>query len=161
MDQPNIKRGDDYLSKLQKTIPGDLTAIYIAFRVIVANSYEFVPSDDATQDDFLTALQYIVYLIWFMIPLSFLSILYLIFVSKINNIIQLSVIIISYYIWMISLDINVITLLFDKGNYSVGVNVIDDILSDNVLMMGVTILWTFSIPVIYAAASRFGWIDDE
>ena len=33
-----ISPKDDYLEKLKKTIPGDLTAIYLSFRVIVGNA---------------------------------------------------------------------------------------------------------------------------
>ncbi|WP_299814786.1 hypothetical protein [uncultured Roseibium sp.] len=159
MSSKNIEKDDGYVDKLRKTIPGDLTAIYLSFRVVVASVYDFVPVETVSAESLAESLTYVTYLVRFMLPLSLVAMLYLYFVSEVTSIIQIVVIIISYIFWMVSLDINAISFVlqnFDSitilGPYG------DIVLRDRVTFIGITLLWTFSIPVIYSIAQNFGWM---
>jgi hypothetical protein len=78
-----VVSSDDYVEKLKKTIPGDLTAIYLSFRMIVGNIYGFGSSGTALNVS--TLHEYIHYLVIFMIPLTIIRIFYLYFISNVNK----------------------------------------------------------------------------
>jgi hypothetical protein len=154
-----VESSDDYLEKLKKTIPGDLTAIFISFRLIVANTYGFeggTPGDAATLN---SIVDYVRYLLTFMIPLVFIGFFYLRLVSRIESILQIVVILISYVLWMLALDISFYSAALKDGTRTLfEVRLIDVILADKVAFVGITLLWTFSVPIIYAAATKLGWM---
>jgi hypothetical protein len=59
---------------------------------------------------------------------------------------------------MISLDIGFYSEVLKTGQYTFGIRIVDVLLQDKTLFIGITLLWTFSVPVIYAIAARFGWM---
>ena len=77
-----------------------------------------------------------------------------------KNLIQIEVITFSFLLWMTALDIGFFSVVLQSASLF-GIRWIDVILRDKLTFIGITLLWTFCIPIIYSAAIMFGWMKEE
>jgi hypothetical protein len=137
-----VDPGDSYVEKLRKSIPGEVTTLYLSLKLVASQA--IIGSDPPTAETLAAYLQTI---IPFILVVLLIAALYLYAVSGIRNLLQIAITVVSLFMWTVAIDIS----YFSQVSASYQLPWLFDLLArHNVSFLMLVIVWNFCIPIIYA-----------
>lgn len=138
----DVTPDDSYIDKLKKTIPGEITSVYMSLKLFAAQALlgTGVPSN-------VDIANYLKSMIPFMVLMTVVAVGYLYGISKVCNKLQIALTVISFFIWAVAIDIS----YFAQAALTFAFPFPFDTLARNsVTFLMFVILWNFCIPIIYS-----------
>ncbi|MBO9192683.1 MULTISPECIES: hypothetical protein [unclassified Rhizobium] len=138
----DVTSSDSYVDKLKKTIPGEITSVYMSLKLFAAQALlgTGVPSGD-------DVARYLKIMIPYMMVMIVIAIAYLYGVSKIRNKLQIAITVLSFFIWAVAIDISYFAQTATAYELPFP---FDTLARNSVAFLMFVILWNFCIPIIYA-----------
>lgn len=141
-----VSSSDTYLDKLKKSIPGEVTALYLSLKLLATD--RLIGGRNPEPAVVMEYLQVMIPVICIMLAVAAT---YLYAMNHIRNPVQIGITVISLFIWAVAMDL---TYLSQAAEVYRLPWVFDVLARNSVLFLMFVLIWNFCIPILYALQDR-------
>jgi hypothetical protein len=145
-----VNSSDTYLDKLKKSMPGEVTALYLSLKLLATDRLIGGRTPDPT-----VIMDYLKVIIPVICVMLVVAAVYLYAMDHIRNPVQIGVTVVSLFIWAVAMDISYLSQAAEVYRLPW---LFDVLARNSVLFLMLVFIWNFSIPMIYALQDRISGV---